>query len=369
MNGAGDQGGEKKDPLIGAVLTDDFRVVKQIGFGGYAMVYLGEQLSVGRRKVALKVLHAMHVEQHGKTAMAALKREASCLAMLGSPVFPRILRTGMTPGGLPYFAMELVSGRNLDLALKEEKTLSPEKTVAVLDAVCDGLSEMHGRDIIHRDLKCGNIVLEETTPGSWKIRLLDLGSAKPIYEGEATSFSASDLKPGSPPYLAPETVQTGVTNEATDIYSLGAVGYEMLCGIRALHLRDTSMDSFLSYLKSEKPIPTYRIATIQPEVPEALEEVINKALDRDPASRFSSAWEFRRALRDAARDLMDPLDIGSGNSAGGTTPGGGVPKVSAAPGLGSKLSGMLFGLKGRLDSIGRRGDQPDDGQGGGDGSD
>jgi len=241
--------------------------------------------------------------------------------------------------------------------------------VAVLDAVCDGLSEMHGRDIIHRDLKCGNIVLEETTPGSWKIRLLDLGSAKPIYEGEATSFSASDLKPGSPPYLAPETVQTGVTNEATDIYSLGAVGYEMLCGIRALHLRDTSMDSFLSYLKSEKPIPTYRIATIQPEVPEALEEVINKALDRDPASRFSSAWEFRRALRDAARDLMDPLDIGSGNSAGGTTPGGGVPKVSAAPGLGSKLSGMLFGLKGRLDSIGRRGDQPDDGQGGGDGSD
>ncbi|NOZ01393.1 MAG: protein kinase, partial [Deltaproteobacteria bacterium] len=155
----------EKDPLIGAVLTDDFRVVKPLGFGAYARVYLAEQLSVGRRNVALKILHSVHVKKHGKAAMAALKREASYLAMLGSPVFPRILRTGMTPDGLPFFAMEFVSGQTLDSVLKTKKTLASEQVVMILDAVSDGLSEMHGRDIIHRDLKTGNIVIEETTPG------------------------------------------------------------------------------------------------------------------------------------------------------------------------------------------------------------
>lgn len=353
-----------EDPLIGAVLTEDFRVVKAIGFGAYARVYLGEQLSVGRRRVAIKVLHAMHVEKHGKAAMAALKREASYLAMLGSTVFPRILRTGITPGGLPFFAMEFVGGRTIDAILKEEKLLSPDKAVTVMDAVCDGLSEMHGRDVIHRDLKTGNIVMEETTPGSWRVRLLDLGSAKPIYEGEATSFSASDLKPGSPPYLAPETASTGVTNEASDLYSLAAVGYEMLCGIRALHIRETTPDAYISYLKSDKPIPAYRIATVQPEVPEGLEEVITRALSRNPGDRFSSTWEFRMALREASREVVG-LTMGSGNQTGEITPGGGVPTADRSSGFSSRISGLIGGLKGRLDSIGRRGDKSEGGQGSG----
>ena len=100
-----------QDPLIDTILGDDFRVVRQIGFGGFGRIYLAEQISVGRRKVALKVLHAMHGDQ--AAAVVGLKREAAFLALVRSPCFPRILRTGSTPAGLPYFAMELVKGTPL----------------------------------------------------------------------------------------------------------------------------------------------------------------------------------------------------------------------------------------------------------------
>jgi len=371
MGGSGNKGNGQvkgKDPLIGTVLADDFRIVQKIGFGGYARVYLAEQLSVGRRKVAVKVLHSMHVKKGSKAAVAALKREASYLAMLGSSVFPRILRSGISPGGLPFFVMEFVGGRTLDQVLKDEKVLPTERVVTILDAVCDGISEMHGRDIIHRDLKTGNIGLEETVPGCWKVRLLDLGTAKPVYEGEAASFKTSDIRPGSPPYLAPETVTSGVTNEATDIYSLGAVGYEMLCGIRALHIKDTSPQAFIAYLKSDNPIPIYRIATIQPEVPEQVEDVVTRALSRNPGDRFSSAWEFRSALHKAAEDIMGPGIFDTNSTAGVPTPERGVPGASATIGIGSGIANALSWLKGRLGVPGR-GREQSDGQEGSDGAD
>lgn len=289
----------EKDPLIGEVLAGDFRVVRRLGFGGYARVYLAEQLSVGRRQVAIKVPHWMHLDQSGQAAVAALKREAAYLAMLKSPIFPRILRTGVTEDGRPFFAMEFVSGRTLDVLLKERKVLPVDRVVFITDAICDGLAEMHGRDIVHRDLKTGNIAIEESPPGTWRVRLFDLGSAKPLTEGAAVSTSTGRWRPGSPPYLAPESVRGGIFTERSDIYSLAAVAYELLCGVRAIHLKDSSPEAYISYLESDQPIPTYRIGTLQPGVPEALECVIHQALSRDPAARFSSAYHFREALRQA----------------------------------------------------------------------
>lgn len=288
-----------EDPLIGTVLAGDFRVLKRVGFGGYAVVYLAEQLSVGRRHVAVKVLHASRAGPPAPTAKAALKREAMYLALLKSPVFPRILRTGETSDGRPFLAMEFVAGRTLDVILRERKSLPAEQVVGVLDALCDGLAELHGRDIVHRDLKTSNVAIEESPPGTWRVKLLDLGMARPLTEGAATSTSTGFLLPGTPPYMAPETVRDGIFTERSDIYSLAAIGYELLCGVRPIYLREPSVEGYLDYLKSERPIPTYRIGTMQPEVPEALEEVIHRGLSRDPANRYASAYDFRQALRQA----------------------------------------------------------------------
>ena len=285
------------DPLIGSILGDDFRVVRQVAFGGYARVYAAEQLSVGRRAVAVKVLHAVHSEV--ATAVAAIKREAAYLAILHSPCFPRILRTGVAPSGAPYFVMEFVQGRTLEAVLKEAGRLPVDRAVAVMDDVCEGVCEMHQRDILHRDIKCGNIAVEETRGIAFHARLFDLGSAKPAYDQEGTS-TRTVAQVGSPPYLAPETVASGTTNELTDQYALGAVAYEALCGTRAVHMKDTTPEAYFAYLKSNQPIPTFRLGTIQPDVPEAVELVVQRALSRDPAARFSSVLEFRQSLVQAA---------------------------------------------------------------------
>jgi len=137
--------------------------------------------------------------------------------------------------------------------------------------------------------------------------MLDLGCAKPAYEpdqakgGDTFSF-------GSPPYMAPETVINGGTNEQTDIYSLGCMAYEVFTGIRAVHLKDTSADSYFAYLRNtEKPVPTYRVGTIVPELPEVIEQVLHKALARDLSVRFTSVMDFRNALVSAAGPYLDRL--------------------------------------------------------------
>lgn len=326
-----------QDPLIGAVLASDFQVVRQLGFGGYARVYLAEQLSVGRRQVAVKVLHGMHVDQSGQAAVAALKREAAYLAMLRSPIFPRILRAGVTQDGRPFFAMEFVAGRTLDVLLRERKVFPVDRVVFITEAVCDGLAEMHGRDIVHRDLKTGNIAVEESPPGTWRVRLLDLGSAKPLTEGAAVSTSTARWRPGSPPYLAPESVRDGLFTERSDLYSLAAVAYELLCGVRAIHVKDSSTEAYIAYLRSDQPIPTYRIGTLQPKVPEGLEDVIHQALSRDPAARFSSVYHFRNALREAAGPAFGPDPTGAFR--GGGPPGGGA-RTSPVHRVGSALSSL-----------------------------
>ncbi len=306
------------DPLIDVILADDFRVLRQLGFGGYARVYLAEQMSVGRRKVAVKVLHAMHMDS--KQAVAALKREATYLAMLRSPCFPRIFRTGLTPQGTPYFIMEFVAGRTVEAILKESGAMSVEAVVRILDEVCEGISEMHGRDIVHRDMKTGNLALEDAPGGRNHVKLLDLGSAKPAYEQDPAGAKAW-MATGSPPYLPPEVVAKGTVSEAGDIYSLGAVAYEMLCGIRAIHLKDTTPEAYVAYLRSNQPIPTFNIRTAQPDVPEAVDDVVSKALARDPAQRFPSVTAFRMALLDAAgQPVRQPLVAPAAKPAPGPAP-------------------------------------------------
>ncbi len=287
---------------MGVVLGDDFRIVRQLGFGGYARVYVAEQLSVGKRLVAIKVLHAMHNDI--TAAVAGLKREAAYLALMRSPCFPRILRTGTTPDGLPYFVMELVSGRTLDVAIRESGAMSLKQAAPILDSLMEGIAEMHARDIVHRDIKTGNVVLEESAGYGVRVRMLDLGSAKPAYEKDLPLSPNNPLSVGSPPYVAPETAESGQTSEATDIYSLGAVAYEMICGIRALHLKDTSPESYNEYLKSDRAIPTYRVGTIQPDIPEGVEDVIHQALARKPRDRWASVLQFRKAFFDAVRPLI-----------------------------------------------------------------
>lgn len=331
------------DPLLDTILGDDFRVVRQIGFGGFGRIYLAEQMSVGRRKVALKVLHAMHGDQ--AAAVAGLKREAAFLALMRSPCFPRILRTGTTPSGLPYFAMELVIGKTLDATIREGGPLSMANAALVLDSVLDSVAELHARDIIHRDIKTGNIVLEQVPGVGVKVRMLDLGSARAAYEKDPIVSPTRPLSVGSPPFIAPETAKSGTTSDLSDIYSLGAVAYEVLCGVRALYLKDTTPESYVQYLLSDRPVPTYRIGTLNPDVPESVESVVQKALSREPRDRFTSVTEFRHAFLDAVLPVVgatrDVAALALARAPGAASPAAAVSEGAPDAAKGGRLARLI----------------------------
>ncbi len=332
------------DRLEGIVLSDDFLITKMVGFGGYGRVYQAEQLSVGKRSVAIKVLHAMHRDR--PQTVAAFKREVSYLSMLRAPCFPRVIRTGLTPDQLPYFAMEFISGKALDGIVKNQGPLDISRATFVMDKVCEGLVEMHRKDIIHRDIKPGNVIIEEGPAKAWSVWMLDLGCAKPAYEPDTPIKNSDSFSFGSPPYMAPETLITGVTNEQTDVYSLGAMAYEIFTGIRAVHLKDTTADSYFAYLRNvEKPIPTYRVGTIMPELPEVIEQVIHKALARDRSVRFTSVMDFRNALVSAAGPYLDRLSSMSINANSSSNVSGFARKDSGTGKKAPHSGGFLLRFK------------------------
>jgi serine/threonine-protein kinase len=288
------------DELIGTTLAQDFKVLRQLGFGGYARVYLAEQLSVARRQVAIKVLHQTYLGDRGETALLAFRREASFLAMLRSPCFPRILRAGVTPDGRPFYAMEFVHGKSLDVVIKEQGALDMPVAIPIVDTVCDGIAEMHEKDLLHRDIKPSNILLEQSSPNVFRVKIADLGTAKAVCTPSVTDPSVAVHTIGSPPYLPPETVQSGVYTEASDQYAIACVAYELLCGIKAVYVANPTPEDYIAYIGSQAQIPTYPIRTIEPSVPEEIEMVIERALSRDPKKRFASVHDFRIALRHAA---------------------------------------------------------------------
>lgn len=287
------------DELIGTTLVQDFIILRPLGFGGYARVYLAEQLSVGRRHVAVKVLHKAYLRERDEAALSAFRREALFLAMLRSPCFPRILRAGVTPDGRPFYVMELVVGKSLEAFLKEQGALDLSVAISIVDTICDGISEMHEKNILHRDIKPSNILLEQSSPNVLRVKIADLGTAKAVLTPSMLDPSVARRTIGSPPYLPPETVQYGVYTEASDQYAIACIAYETLCGIKAVHIANPRPEDYISYIRSESQIPTCPIRTIAPNVPKDVEAIIEKGLSRDPAKRFASVHDFRMALRRA----------------------------------------------------------------------
>jgi serine/threonine-protein kinase len=292
---------ENPDALIGTTLAQDFKIVRQIGFGGYARVYLAEQLSVGKRHVAIKVLHETYLHDRSETALTAFRREAWFLATLRSPCFPRVLRAGVTPDGRPFYAMEFVQGKTLDALIKEQGAFDLSVAVYIVDAICDGISEMHEKNLLHRDIKPSNILLEQSSPKVFRVKITDLGTAKALFTPSVSDPSVAVQTIGSPPYLPPETVQSGIYTETSDQYAIACVAYELLCGMKAIFITNPTPEDYISYIRSQKEIPTHRIRAVQPGVPEEVEMVIDRALSRDPHKRFASVNDFRMALRQAVK--------------------------------------------------------------------
>ena len=262
---------------IGKIFAGRYRIVKQIGRGGMADVYLAKDLILDGEEVAVKVLRTNY--QTDPIAVARFQREARAMADLDHPHIVRITDIG-EEDGQQYLAMEYVAGLDLKRYIKEHYPLSNEEAVRIMGQILLAMRLAHTRGIVHRDLKPQNILL--TPDGTAKVT--DFGIAVAFAE---TSLTQTNSMLGSVHYLSPEQARGSKATVQSDIYAMGIIFYEMLTG-HIPYDGDSAVTIALQHF--QKPLPS--VIAENPSVPQALENVVIKATAKKLTDRYKSVAEM-----------------------------------------------------------------------------
>ena len=262
---------------IGKIFAGRYRIIKQIGRGGMADVYLAKDLILDGEEVAVKVLRTNY--QTDPIAVARFQREARAMADLDHPHIVRITDIG-EEDGQQYLAMEYVAGLDLKRYIKEHHPLSNEEAVRIMGQILLAMRLAHTRGIVHRDLKPQNILL--TPDGTAKVT--DFGIAVAFAE---TSLTQTNSMLGSVHYLSPEQARGSKATVQSDIYAMGIIFYEMLTG-HIPYDGDSAVTIALQHF--QKPLPS--VIAENPSVPQALENVVIKATAKKLTDRYQSVAEM-----------------------------------------------------------------------------
>jgi serine/threonine-protein kinase len=279
----------------GRVLGGRYRLEREIARGGMGTVWEADDPLLARR-VAVKTLDP--ALGNDETVRARFRREAVTAAAVTHPNIVATYDTG-DDDGIAYIVMELVHGATLRQLIDRDGALPVTRAADIAYQVADALAVAHARGLVHRDVKPGNVLVQN----DGRVKVTDFGIAKAADSG-GDELTKTGMVVGTARYLAPEQVDGRVIDERVDVYSLGLVLYEMLCG-RAPFEGDTDIATAVARLTAPPPPITHEC----PEVPVGLEHVIDRALARDPAERWPSALAFRDAVgrfrRESTADHVD----------------------------------------------------------------
>ncbi len=266
------------------VLESQYEVEREIGRGGMGIVYKGRDKRL-KRPVAIKLLPpelAFRSEIRSR-----FLREAEMAAQLSHPHIVPIYSVDEREG-LVYFVMALVEGENLGTRIARQGPLPPDEVRRVLIEVGDALAYAHSQNTVHRDIKPDNILIDAATG---RTMVTDFGIARAVSEGGEAKLTATGIAIGTPAFMSPEqSAGDRDIDGRTDLYSLGIVAYQMLCG--DLPFNATSTPALLVKHLSEKPVPIDQRA----RVPGDLARAVMLCLEKNPDDRFPNAKEFVRAL-------------------------------------------------------------------------
>jgi len=274
---------------IGQVLAGKYRIEEQIGRGGMGIVLSATHLQLEHR-VAIKVMRRDLIEDD--KALDRLLAEARAAAKIRSEHVARVLDVGTLENGFPFIVMEYLEGEDLADLLDRQGALDVVQAVQFLLQSCEALAEVHVAEMIHRDLKPGNLFIAKLPDGSASLKIVDFGISKHIggsARGRATTTSSQVL--GSPYYMPPEQMRAEPVDERSDIWSLGAILFEMLSG-RPPFLGETLPEVYAAVLG--KPAPS--LETLRPSIPVGLDDIVQRCLDKDPAQRFCDVADLAEAL-------------------------------------------------------------------------
>jgi tetratricopeptide (TPR) repeat protein len=289
---------------------DRYRIVRLLGEGGMGAVYLAEQDEPVRRQVALKVLRP---GADSADVIARFASERQALALMEHPNITHVYDAGLTPAGLPYFAMELVAGQPIDEYAAVHRLSTRARTGLVVQ-VCRAVQHAHQKGIIHRDLKPSNILVTEVD-GEPVCKVIDFGIAMAIHPGAPSArVTAAGSTVGTPAYMSPEQFLSGGQDidTRTDIYSLGVVLYELLAGVLPGGTpAGPSWESLVRRAEGDVPRPSAQFAaldetsrrlyaaerstdpaTLRRLLHGDVDSILLKALDADRERRYPTAAAF-----------------------------------------------------------------------------
>lgn len=305
----------------GTILDGRFEVVRTIGEGSFAVVFEARQISTGQR-VAVKVLRHHRASEGDMVDRQRFEREMKTIGRLHHPNIVRLIDSGTlkasvtqvstgwietsegagfdvdeTSGGtrvivrsLPYIVMELLEGQTLQELSKERGALPPEVAVDLALGVTGAVAEGHRVGVVHRDLKPPNILVTRSVGDQLHPVVLDFGISKP--HDEDTLMRAEESFLGTPEYMAPEVLRgTQSADERADQYAIGAMLYELLVGDRPFRA-----GSYVELLQAVSEGDYRAVLDAEPSVPVGLASVVERAMDREPARRFTSLLTFGNAL-------------------------------------------------------------------------
>lgn len=305
--------------VVNRTLGNRYQITEKIGMGGMAEVYKATDSTLGRT-VAVKVMLPQYASD--PNFAARFRQEAQAAANLSSPYIVNIYDWGRD-GDSYYIVMEYVRGTDLKTAIQQRGSIHPRKVAEIGSQVCSALSVAHGYDIIHRDIKSANIMVQ----GDGNVKVMDFGIAQAGNSGMTQDSSVL----GTAHYVSPEQAQGKKLTPASDLYSLGIVLYEAATG--QLPFDGPDVVSVAMKQVSDLPVPPRQI---NPNIDPQFEAIIMTALQKSPDDRFATAKEMQRAIDDylSGRATAETQVLNRGYSAAGATTAYGVDQTTVMPGVG-----------------------------------
>lgn len=276
----------QQDGLADFVLNNRYKLDRDIGSGGWAAVYLAQDMKLNRC-VAVKIVHA-HIAAH-PDQLARFEREGRLLCQINHPNVCSVYDYGALPDGRPFIVMEYVSGQSLESLAEQPRPMSVRQVVDIVSKVCSGLSAAHKAGVLHRDIKPSNILIQDDY-----LKILDFGVAKTDGDEEEPSLTATGQTVGTPKYMSPEQCLGTELTASSDIYSLACIAMELLSRESLFSARQP-LEYMYAHVNAAPPL----LVDKRPDCGQ-LSAVLQKALAKNPANRFATAEEFRQALQEAA---------------------------------------------------------------------